>query len=81
MEPIEELVKSNSNKISEKCNRGKSWETRYEELLIFRKEYGHVNVSQGDPVWWSLGNWVAKQRQKRKVPSGKQGHLTGIHYL
>ena len=55
--------------------RDYSWEERYEELLEFYNQHGHVNVPlrfQG-----GLGNWVYKQRSDFKARQrGEATHLT-----
>jgi hypothetical protein len=43
-----------------------SWEDRYEQLKEFYKIHGHCNVTQHDKSLRSLGNWVSKQRQRKK---------------
>ena len=49
-----------------------SWETRYEQLKVYRNEHGHCNVPQRDPdrrdptVPVGLGNWVTEQRRMHK---------------
>jgi len=51
--------------------RPESFEKRVEELLEYKKTYGHTNVSRGDPVeWMSLAHWVNNQRAAKKI-----GHL------
>jgi len=51
--------------------RPESFEKRVEELLEYKKVYGHTNVSRGDPVeWMSLAHWVNNQRAAKKI-----GHL------
>lgn len=42
------------------------WDTRYEELSYFVKEFGHARVPQIFRKNPSLGNWVRKQRAGRK---------------
>jgi hypothetical protein len=46
-----------------------SWETRYAELLQFRKIHGNCDVPSNYPENMALGAWVYKQRQNKK--SGK----------
>jgi superfamily II DNA or RNA helicase len=43
----------------------KDWHERYEELLTFKKKFGHCNVTQkGD--YQSLGKWLGQQRSNKK---------------
>lgn len=53
------------------------WETRYQELLLFRAEFGHVNV----PWCWkrnkALAAWVNRQRNLyRDLNDGKHSTIT-----
>jgi hypothetical protein len=53
------------------------WETRYQELLLFRSEFGHVNV----PWCWkrnkALASWVNRQRNLyRDLNNGKRSTIT-----
>jgi len=43
-----------------------SWEVRYAELLTFKEEHGHCDVSVRNPDNPSLGLWVANQRSNKK---------------
>jgi len=38
-----------------------TWDERFEELLIFKEKYGHVNVPQNNK-YKSLGQWASDQR-------------------
>ena len=54
-----------------------SWETRYQELLNYRRQYGHVNV----PWRWTtnrpLAAWVNAQRKKYvDMQKGRKSNLT-----
>lgn len=40
----------------------KNWNIMYEELIEFRKKYGHVRVSQNDLTYKRLGVWLNIQR-------------------
>jgi len=51
----------------------KSWEARFQELLDYKSQHGHVKVPQVYPV---LGSWV--HRQRREVSSLKRGLPTRI---
>ena len=39
----------------------KSWDERYQEMLEYKAQHGHVNIPQAYPV---LGSWVHSQRQQ-----------------
>ena len=39
----------------------KTWEERYQELLAYKAEHGHVNVPKKYPI---LGSWVHRQRKE-----------------
>lgn len=43
-----------------------SWMERFQELVEFKRLHGHCNVTQHDKFSRSLGNWVSKQRQRKK---------------
>ena len=54
-----------------------AWDTRFEDLLEFKRRYGHVNV----PWQWkenvSLAQWVNSQRKKYKdLGDGKKNNLS-----
>ena len=40
------------------------WETKYNELIAFRQQYGHCNVPRSYAQNKKLGGWVNTQRQK-----------------
>jgi len=42
------------------------WNTRYKELVKFRKKYGHSDVSKGSESYLQLAEWVGKQRRDYK---------------
>ena len=42
------------------------WERMFKELLEFKKQHGHVNVSQKSREYPKLAAWVAKQRFDKK---------------
>jgi hypothetical protein len=42
------------------------WERMFKELLEFKKQHGHVNVSQKSRKYPKLAAWVAKQRFDKK---------------
>jgi len=43
-----------------------AWEDRYQELIEFKKTYGHCNVPYNYPDNPQLGIWVINQRQSKK---------------
>eukprot|EP00978_Attheya_sp_CCMP212_P047661 scaffold422966_cov52-Attheya_sp.AAC.1 len=50
------------------------WDQRLQDLLDFKKIYGHTNVPKRDGP---LGQWVSRQRtQCRLFKEGKKSHLT-----
>ena len=52
------------------------WETRFEELKLYRENHGHCNVARKNP----LGIWVHTQRsQYRLLKQGKLSHMTDDH--
>ncbi len=55
----------------------KPWNVRYAELLAYRSDHGHCDVSTKDSIHASLGIWVASQRQQGKLGllSDEQVHL------
>lgn len=60
---------------SEKRKSGRNWYMRYQELLEFKKQYGHCNVKRTKNK--TLGKWVANQRFHYKMRNdGKTSNLT-----
>ena len=53
----------------------KHWNAHFQELMSFKKTYGHCNVSRTTKGWDQLGNWLADQRRKLR-----QGKLTAEQY-
>ncbi len=54
-----------------------SWRQRYEQLLKFREEYGHCNVSTTDVKYAKLSRWVQHQRaEKKKRDKGQPSRLS-----
>jgi len=52
----------------------KTWDERFQELLVFRQKFGHTIVPQNFP---SLGWWVNTQRKEyKKLKIGKKSLLT-----
>ena len=43
------------------------WEDRFQELLSFRKAYGHVDVPQKWPENQPLAHWVVRQRSRDRI--------------
>lgn len=39
-----------------------NWDAKYNELLLFRKRFGHCNVPQRWSENKTLGSWVIRQR-------------------
>ena len=46
-----------------------SWTTKFEELLLFRRKYGHCNVPNALPENQGLAEWVKRQRYQFKLKS------------
>ena len=42
------------------------WHKRYQELIKFKKQYGHCNVPHSSKQYKKLGLWVAYQRKNYK---------------
>lgn len=53
-----------------------SWDKRYEQLVQFKLEHGHVCVPQKWAQNPQLGAWVNKQRVKYKLHLRRKGPLT-----
>jgi len=47
--------------------RQTTWGQRINDLKLFKKEYGHCNVPSVYPPNLSLGHWVFKMRQQKKL--------------
>jgi len=45
----------------------KSWDERFEDLMKFKKKYGHARVPQQFKEDRQLGEWVHKQRRGYKA--------------
>jgi hypothetical protein len=56
-----------------------SWFDKYNELLEFQREHGHVDVPQTYRGNRSLGKWVGKQRELYKVYLGNQSSDRTLH--
>mmetsp|Transcript_24901 Transcript_24901/g.57461 ORF Transcript_24901/g.57461 Transcript_24901/m.57461 type:complete len:1213 (-) Transcript_24901:347-3985(-) len=52
------------------------WEERYIELLAFREDSGHTQVSVRDPEHGHLGHWIYNQRAQYKLR--KQGRPSSM---
>ncbi|HBX50143.1 MAG TPA: hypothetical protein DEH02_03635 [Bacteroidales bacterium] len=37
-----------------------AWEEKYRELFLFKKKFGHCNVSKGMEEYVPLAEWLAK---------------------
>ena len=58
-------------------NNTSPWQTRYEELIAFKKQYGHCNVARNYAQNKALGGWVHKQKTYYKLlRQGKPSHMT-----
>jgi len=54
-----------------------TWHTRYEDLLLYRKTFGHCNVSYNEKKFAFLYSWVKRQRyQYKRKMQGQSSHLT-----
>lgn len=54
-----------------------SWNYRFQELLEFRRQFGHVNVPYDYPPNPPLAQWVKRQRhQYRLLKEGRHSNLT-----
>lgn len=57
------------------------WENQYEQLLQFKKKYGHCRVIQGWAKNPALGNWVSMQRRdKKKLKRAQLNKLNAIGF-
>ena len=61
------LSKAIITKIIDKLSS--TWDERFGELKLYKKQHGHCNVSPLDTKYHTLARWVIKQRSKRS--SGK----------
>lgn len=52
------------------------WQTRYRQLVAFKKDYGHLNVPTNDPSKRQLSIWVYKQRQQKRCGALTQERTT-----
>lgn len=52
-------------KMVEQMNR--LWDRRFDELVKFKKEHGHVRVPQHQPRWASLNRWIIRQRKHARA--------------
>ena len=44
-----------------------SWQTRYDELIIFKQQHGHCNEPQRYEQNKPLGLWVHRQRRQYRL--------------
>lgn len=59
---------------------GEAWNSRLEELILYREEHGHCNVPHGQG---KLGYWVSFQRQRRnkgKLSRERIDRLDGVGF-
>jgi hypothetical protein len=61
--------------------RTRNWRRRLEELVAFKKEYGHCCVSTLDKRHTGLGNWVRIQRSRRKQGQMSQDQINILNEL
>ncbi len=50
-------------------SQAESWTKKFEELLLFRRKYGHCNVPNALPENQGLAEWVKRQRYQFKLRS------------
>jgi len=59
------------------CSSRTPWETKYDELTTFVKEFGHARVTQKFSQNQPLVNWVGNQRQSyKRFHDGEPSSLT-----
>uniref|UniRef100_A0A7S4VVR2 Helicase-associated domain-containing protein n=3 Tax=Ditylum brightwellii TaxID=49249 RepID=A0A7S4VVR2_9STRA len=82
----DEKISSSSKYSTSTTARGLNppWGQRYEELLEFKKEFGHTNVPQNYSSNPSLGHWVRNQRSRYKrymelMKNGEDGFVDDIN--
>ncbi len=67
-----------SNADFSECADPDKWIKRYNELLEYRRKYGHCNVPYHHKDKPFLNSWVKRQRYQHKcLLQGKPTHLTG----
>lgn len=54
------------------------WNRNYEELVKFKEQYEHTNVTRSNKEYENLGNWVAEQRRKFKRMEKNENGKGGI---
>lgn len=61
-----------------KMKNDKTWLQWYKDLVKFKKQYGHCNVSQYSEQYAKLAQWVSKQRAdyKHYMTQDKRGQMT-----
>ena len=59
------------------------WETMFQQLLLFRKKFGHCKVSFDDDYYRPLGRWVHRQRSafvNGRLDSQRKERLNAIGF-
>lgn len=57
------------------------WNEKYEELKVFKEEFGHVVVPTRDPKYAQLSNWVEHSRTKIKNKTIDEGKIRKLKEL
>ena len=58
------------------------WETRFQELVEYKRVHGHCNAPRGYTANQQLGNWVRKQRTKKETMSeNRRNQLNSIGFV
>jgi len=74
--PKKEKIRSDEKKKAARA-KIKTWEERFEQLLQFKSEKGHMRVPQNYTENPALGNWVHKQRTEyKKMNEGRSSQVT-----
>lgn len=58
-------------------NQGK-WEDRFQQLLVYKEEFGHCKVPSKQKKYKTLRNWLGKQREAYKIHK-KDSSKGGLH--
>jgi len=62
------LLRSKGERVTDRKKlQNKAWFDRFEELKVYKEEYGDCLVPQKFPINPSLGTWVNKQRMEYKL--------------
>ena len=61
------------------------WDEMFQKLIKFKDDYGHTNVSQGQPQYKELASWVRNQRdakeQNRPILAERGNRLDEIGFV